>query len=718
MPTRNAIPFIFAATAFHIVFLHCESLAIAMDNTSHVVDEIDHAVSELKVQKWTAMLPFNGCLCLSTDDVVMASFQDCHDLFSLTSTLHKGFILRFDPQMFPVVPGGVAKNKDSIKKLFDVLISIDKTRQQKQWQENCANRRWSVTERIPVVPKASLSQSEQAQAKQQPWKTPMSANHNIGPGKTAAMVEEEFGLHLTRRQVAQMQQMAKLADDLTSTDELEEYKHLDSDTDLVLAYLEKKGQLIWTERMEYIGNQGCVQFEVLPEEEVFAGDLYKYASERRRALLASYEQQVLISLVWAMPVGRRCIQAFPELLFSDATHKTNQENRPLITFGVKDTEGRVQVVIRAWAPNERAWMFRWLFQTAVPAIIGKTTCEQIRLVITDGDSQELTQLDDAISSVFTKCVCRRCGWHIIHQGWKRHVGSLGRSQEAKEISQRIRSWVYFFMKSIETLDEYQASKALLLSYVNSEEVVKVIGNNNTDHIVTFLHSNVFVHEQHFARCFYLDVRGFDAYSNTCLEGTNYGVKYCENRVLPNMSQAKATKVMINQDEDKFTQNRKKTCDAFHKNALQGRTKTSAHVLQTAERASAARLSTYFESFTHHSVDIRFWTVYSLYAVVLDPSELNEHEIKIRNKLVTARWKSPQPPTAPSSMKSMDEGRFSVGSKSQDQFKSMTSEDLLLYFEALMKNKLSILNYNIEHVEKAVAVMEKHHGNAVAGNAQL
>ncbi|KAG7350830.1 hypothetical protein IV203_010190 [Nitzschia inconspicua] len=53
--------------------------------------------------------------------------------------------------------------------------------------------------------------------------------------------EEEFGLHLTRRQVAQMQQMAKLADDLNNTDELEQYKHLDSDTDRVLAYLKKKG---------------------------------------------------------------------------------------------------------------------------------------------------------------------------------------------------------------------------------------------------------------------------------------------------------------------------------------------------------------------------------------------------------------------------------------------------------------------------------------------
>ncbi|KAG7353952.1 hypothetical protein IV203_003308 [Nitzschia inconspicua] len=56
----------------------------------------------------------------------------------------------------------------------------------------------------------------------------MPANHNIGPGKTAAMVEEELGLHLTHHQVTQMQQMADLADYLNSTDALEEYKHLDS----------------------------------------------------------------------------------------------------------------------------------------------------------------------------------------------------------------------------------------------------------------------------------------------------------------------------------------------------------------------------------------------------------------------------------------------------------------------------------------------------------
>ncbi|KAG7338039.1 hypothetical protein IV203_035919 [Nitzschia inconspicua] len=34
------------------------------------------------------------------------------------------------------------------------------------------------------------------------------------------------------------------------------------------------------------------------------------------------------------------------------------------------------------------------------------------------------------------------------------------------------------------------------------------------------------------------------------------------------------------------------------------------------------------------------------------------------------------------------------------------------------NKLSILNYNIEHVEKAVAVMEKHQGNTVGMTEEM
>ncbi|KAG7373016.1 hypothetical protein IV203_033740 [Nitzschia inconspicua] len=255
-----------------------------MANTNLVLDEIDVAAAALKVEKWTATLPFNGFLYKPTNDVLMASFQDCHDLFSLTQTMCKGFIVQFDPQTFPVVPGVVAKNKDSIKKLFDALmcsshhygfcqlVSHGQTKAGRRYlhcsnfqphQQNTATKA-TVGELCPWTLVCDRKNSRGHKGQSLPKRTSTSkattlegtfdmatrkrivsaaathfqktsANHNIG---------REFGLHLTRRQVAQMQQMAKLADDLTSTDELEDYKHLDSDTNRVFAYLKKKGATI------------------------------------------------------------------------------------------------------------------------------------------------------------------------------------------------------------------------------------------------------------------------------------------------------------------------------------------------------------------------------------------------------------------------------------------------------------------------------------------
>ena len=62
-------------------------------------------------------------------------------------------------------------------------------------------------------------------------------------------------------------------------------------------------------------------------------------------------------------------------------------------LSIQDMNGKQEVVVRCWAPNNRAWLFRWLFQTAIPSLIGREACGRVRLVITDGDSQECEQMD-------------------------------------------------------------------------------------------------------------------------------------------------------------------------------------------------------------------------------------------------------------------------------------------------------------------------------------
>ena len=96
--------------------------------------------------------------------------------------------------------------------------------------------------------------------------------------------------------------------------------------------------------------------------------------------------------------------AFPEVLCVDGMHETNNESRPLVTLSVKDSKGKVTVVIRCFAPNERSWFFRWLFQEALPGLLGEESLHSVKLIMTDGDSQEMSQVDFAISTYFVNAV--------------------------------------------------------------------------------------------------------------------------------------------------------------------------------------------------------------------------------------------------------------------------------------------------------------------------
>jgi hypothetical protein len=63
-------------------------------------------------------------------------------------------------------------------------------------------------------------------------------------------------------------------------------------------------------------------------------------------------------------------------------HTQNQQRGlgAIIVFSMKNTDGKQQVVMHCWVPNNRAWLFNWLFQTAVPVLKGTGSCAGKRLV--------------------------------------------------------------------------------------------------------------------------------------------------------------------------------------------------------------------------------------------------------------------------------------------------------------------------------------------------
>jgi hypothetical protein len=169
-------------------------------------------------------------------------------------------------------------------------------------------------------------------------------------------------------------------------------------------------------------------------------------------------QSLMLSFIWCLPHCRRIFQAFPEVVFIDGTHATNNCRLPLITVGVRDEQMNVLVVIRAFVPNEKAWMFRWLFQQAIPTLIGWKTCKRINLILTDGDSQEYSQLDAALmAGVYGKAMRRRCGWHINEKGSALHLSGFANNQIMQIAIKITKKWVQeSLMKGVETAAEYLA----------------------------------------------------------------------------------------------------------------------------------------------------------------------------------------------------------------------------------------------------------------------
>ena len=72
-------------------------------------------------------------------------------------------------------------------------------------------------------------------------------------------------------------------------------------------------------------------------------------------------------------------------------------------------------------PNQQSWMFRWIFSVVFPRLIPRHILQKIWIVITDGDPQEFSQIDNAIQTVLRNAKRISCGWHIVHQGFERHV---------------------------------------------------------------------------------------------------------------------------------------------------------------------------------------------------------------------------------------------------------------------------------------------------------
>ena len=129
----------------------------------------------------------------------------------------------------------------------------------------------------------------------------------------------------------------------------------------------------------------------------------------------------MMAFAWVTPLEKLRFKMFPMVIYCDATMDTNNEGRPLLTMTGKDTSSKTFTILRVYLPNQQMWVFRWVFNVLLPEMYGNQVLSNVNTFITDGDSQEISQLDNAITTFFPRVKRIRCGWHIINRGWMHHI---------------------------------------------------------------------------------------------------------------------------------------------------------------------------------------------------------------------------------------------------------------------------------------------------------
>ena len=81
--------------------------------------------------------------------------------------------------------------------------------------------------------------------------------------------------------------------------------------------------------------------------------LNSFISNGKMAMKLQDHHKYMIAFAWVNTFERERFNLFPEVVTVDTVAGTNNENRPLLTMGGKDSNGKMFIFLRAYLPHER-----------------------------------------------------------------------------------------------------------------------------------------------------------------------------------------------------------------------------------------------------------------------------------------------------------------------------------------------------------------------------
>ena len=142
-------------------------------------------------------------------------------------------------------------------------------------------------------------------------------------------------------------------------------------------------------------------------------DLEKFVNDHSNILHVGKEKALFYWPCMGFTHGTNILHHFPEVICVDIVSHTNKDTRPPLTISGRDSYGKMFIILRAILPNERAWIFQWMFTIVMPTLFPSYILSKVKIIISDGCSQEFMQIDITKVYLFKNAFCIRCGFHLV-----------------------------------------------------------------------------------------------------------------------------------------------------------------------------------------------------------------------------------------------------------------------------------------------------------------
>jgi hypothetical protein len=265
-----------------------------------------------------------------------------------------------------------------------------------------------------------------------------------------------------------------------------------------------------------------------------------FISKQRRARVIPVDQDMFVAVLWVTKGERELFRKFPSVVKIDTTFGTNDRSMPLLSVTGINSNGQTFTIARAYLPNEQSWVFRWILSHALPQLLGVEAMKKIVVIISDGDSTEIAQINNLIDVLCPHVHRLRCGWHLVDRGWERLIYHIPKDPFRSrfrmfETTRRILfSWSYSWMTpACETKEEYNLSLQLFVRFLESQELMSRVGPFFVEKIRQW-HATVLSCEPNWVFHRRKSLFAREEYTNSSHEASYRKVKYGFAAVAPGM----------------------------------------------------------------------------------------------------------------------------------------------------------------------------------------